>query len=320
MAKNPSSVWYWNDWLVDPAVRACSMAARGFWLEMLAIAAAADGYVRVGDKPCSICDLARITTQDKRDVSKWVRELERRGVFSRTEDGVMFCRRMVREAEARAAKRAQQRTKKACLNPPSARHPPEDTKQPELFDNPPPKPEKFADSDSGSVASSQTPPSISKPLESSLDAPRATERKESEGDKNDGEVSQQRCALSKEKAEARAKRKNHILTLRRWSQYSEHLPDEERQHRLEMLVRAAEALERDAWHSRSDEDKRCYDALAEKAQNFPLPYEVVGWLCAGQRPGPQGGLYNRSKAGWKFEIEHLARRFAANGMREAVCR
>ena len=69
MAKNPSTIWYWNDWLVDPCVRACSMAAQGMWMQMLAIAAAADGEVRIGDKPCSMYDLAPLTGQGKRSVA-----------------------------------------------------------------------------------------------------------------------------------------------------------------------------------------------------------------------------------------------------------
>lgn len=191
MAKNPSTIWYWNDWLVDPCVRACSMAAQGMWMQMLAIAAAADGEVRIGDKPCSMCDLATLTGQDKRSVSRWVRELEKRGVFSRDEDGTIFCRRMRREAEARAAKRAnggaQVRKKFA-----RSAHPPADTKQPELFDDPTPKTEKCATPDSDSYAVSQDSASISKPLPESLDAPRAREGESEDNEKGNPEGG--RCA------------------------------------------------------------------------------------------------------------------------------
>jgi hypothetical protein len=191
MAKNPSSVWYWNDFLLDPALRMCSMPAQGMWMQMLGIAAAADGYVRVGDKPCSICDLATITGQDKRSVSRWVRELEKRGVFSRDEDGTIFCRRMRREAEARAAKRA---NGGAPVRKKSARsaHPPADTKQPELFDNPPPKPEKSATPDStGSEATSQDSTTSVEPLPLNP-APRV--RPESSEKHGKGNPERGRCA------------------------------------------------------------------------------------------------------------------------------
>ena len=156
------------------------------WMQMLAIAAAADGEVRIGDKPCSMCDLATLTGQDKRSVSRWVRELEKRGVFSRDEDGTIFCRRMRREAEARAAKRAnggaQVRKKFA-----RSAHPPADTKQPELFDDPTPKTEKCATPDSDSYAVSQDSASISKPLPESLDAPRAREGESEDNEKGNPE-------------------------------------------------------------------------------------------------------------------------------------
>lgn len=163
MAKNPSSIWYWNDWIIDPAVRMCSAAAQGMWMQLLAIAASADGYVKIGNKPCSICDLATITGWRKQDISRWVRELEKRGVFSRTDDGTIFCRRMVREAEARAAKR-----KKAShhrnISELKVAHPPEGITPPESLDNPTPICEKSPPPDSDSVAVSQNPLPTSKPL------------------------------------------------------------------------------------------------------------------------------------------------------------
>lgn len=190
MAKNPSSIWYWNDWMVDPAVRSCSMAAQGMWMQMLGIAAAADGYVQVGDKPCSTSDLARITGQDKRNVCKWVHELDRKGVFSRTEDGTIFCRRMRREAEARAAKRANGGAKLGQKKA-SGRHPIRATNQPDLHDNPEPKPQNDATPDSDSVAVSQNPLPTSKPLPL-LNAARARAEKDEHNKKEYPEEG--RCA------------------------------------------------------------------------------------------------------------------------------
>ncbi|HSR77783.1 MAG TPA: hypothetical protein VLN57_14475 [Xanthobacteraceae bacterium] len=172
MAKNPSTHWYFNDWVTDLAVRKCGMAARGFWMEMLAVAAAATprGYVKDGDKPCSICDLARITGQRKQDISRWVRELEKNGVFSRTEDGTMFCRRMVREAEMR--RKASHRRK---VTPPGVAHPQRETKQPGLFDNPKKTHTRAPALNSGSFATSpDKSATLSEPLPSSdaaCDAP-----------------------------------------------------------------------------------------------------------------------------------------------------
>ena len=98
MAKNPSSVWYWNDWVLDPAVGKCSLAAQGFWMRMLAICAGDNGYIR----ETSFKDLAKVTRIDVRTVRRLVAELEANEVFSRQEDGTIFCRRMVREKTGRA--------------------------------------------------------------------------------------------------------------------------------------------------------------------------------------------------------------------------
>jgi hypothetical protein len=175
MAKNPSTVFYWVDWTSDPAVRSCSMAARGMWMEMLALAAAAGGYVKVGGQSCSISRLAEITGQDRRSVGRWIDELERKGVFSRTEDGTIFCRRMVRDAAARAAKQADPGARSRQKSARSVRKA-DGINQSDLLDNPTPKTEKSAPSysDSGSVASSKdSEPSLDKP--ESLDAAPARE-------------------------------------------------------------------------------------------------------------------------------------------------
>jgi hypothetical protein len=79
-----------------------------------------------------------------------------------------------------------------------------------------------------------------------------------------------------------------------------------------MLVRAEEALDNDNWEAgRSAEDRRCFDALAAKAKRLPLDDKIIGWILANERPGPRGGLFNRSKGGWKYELERGARARAA---------
>jgi hypothetical protein len=100
MAKNPSTRWFFNDWMNEVGLRLCSVSARGLWMDMLCIAAAAKrtGYlVGVDGKPVSTSELARITKTPKANVSRWLKELERHGVFSRDPDGTIFNRRMVRE-------------------------------------------------------------------------------------------------------------------------------------------------------------------------------------------------------------------------------
>lgn len=74
-------------------------------------------------------ELFRLIGQPE-DVTRWaIEHLESRGVFSRTADGIIFSRRMVRQAEERAArvkraqeayKRRQQRERSQSSSPPSA--------------------------------------------------------------------------------------------------------------------------------------------------------------------------------------------------------
>jgi hypothetical protein len=166
MAKNPSSIFYWNDWTGDLELKKCSRAAQGFWMQLLAIAAAATprGQVIVGDKPCTVDDLARLLGDRARDIKRWLTELEANNVFSRTEDGTMFCRRMVREA----ANRSQMKAK---------RKPNRSNKSPKQLELPETESEKTPPLDSGSVAAS---------TESLSPLKEEKEEKHDEGDPEEG--------------------------------------------------------------------------------------------------------------------------------------
>jgi hypothetical protein len=91
------------DWTRDPALRMCSLAARGLWIELLAVAHEAEpyGHVLVSGRAPSVRQIAAIASSTERDVAKLVKELEEAGVFSRTEAGVIYSRRMVRDNAAR---------------------------------------------------------------------------------------------------------------------------------------------------------------------------------------------------------------------------
>lgn len=97
------------DWKGDPALRMCSLAARGLWIELLSIAHEAEpyGHVLVSSRAPTPRQIAQIVGASERDVVKLLAELEEAGVFSRTDAGVIFSRRMVRDhgksEEGRAA-------------------------------------------------------------------------------------------------------------------------------------------------------------------------------------------------------------------------
>jgi hypothetical protein len=57
------------------------------------------GHLTVNGKPLSNKQLAAVLGDPERDISKWLVELEEYSVLSRTEDGVIYSRRMTRDKE-----------------------------------------------------------------------------------------------------------------------------------------------------------------------------------------------------------------------------
>jgi len=89
---------FWNDWANDPNLRACSLAARGLWMEMLCIMARAIpcGELRIERKPLSNDELARMVGATPRTVETLLQELSEKRVFNRTRKKVIYNRRMKR--------------------------------------------------------------------------------------------------------------------------------------------------------------------------------------------------------------------------------
>lgn len=93
------SKFWWQDWQRDPALRMCSLAARGAWIEMLCLMADANpvGHLLVNGRAPSMRQLSAVLGCSEKEAKKLVDELEENGVFSRLEDGVIYSRRMVRD-------------------------------------------------------------------------------------------------------------------------------------------------------------------------------------------------------------------------------
>lgn len=93
--------FYPSDYRADPALRMCSIGARGLWMEMLCVMheAVPRGFLLVNGKAVSerqLAGLAGVTTEETRE---FLLELEDAGVFSRGDDGTPFSRRMRRDDE-----------------------------------------------------------------------------------------------------------------------------------------------------------------------------------------------------------------------------
>ncbi len=93
------------DWQRDPAVRMCGLAARGLWIEMICVMHEAEpyGHLLINCRAPSHRQMAALFGVTEKDVVAMVTELEEAGVFSRTPEGVIYSRRMVKD-EARRSK------------------------------------------------------------------------------------------------------------------------------------------------------------------------------------------------------------------------
>jgi hypothetical protein len=87
----------------DTNLRACSLHARGLWIEMICLMhdARPYGHLVVGEAAIDPPTLARIVGESPPRVKALLAELETKGVFKRTEAGVIYSPRMVRDGEIR---------------------------------------------------------------------------------------------------------------------------------------------------------------------------------------------------------------------------
>lgn len=89
-------------------LRTCSLAARGLWIEMLCVMSEAEprGYLLRRGRPVGMKELSVFAGTTVEIVERLVKELDQAGVFSRTPEGTIFSRRMVRDEENAARSRA----------------------------------------------------------------------------------------------------------------------------------------------------------------------------------------------------------------------
>ncbi len=101
--KRPAFQFYPADWRKDTALQSCSLAARGLWHEMMCLMHECDpyGYMAVNGKPMKAAQIARLVGVTDREYKKLLCELEDAGVYSTTEDGCIYSRRMVKDERIR---------------------------------------------------------------------------------------------------------------------------------------------------------------------------------------------------------------------------
>ncbi len=97
----PYMPFYFGDWFKAPEIRALSPAARCLWFEMLGLMweSTERGYLTLAGKPIEKETLGRMLGFADVLLDLLLAEMERFNVFSRRDDGAIYNRRMVRDAE-----------------------------------------------------------------------------------------------------------------------------------------------------------------------------------------------------------------------------
>lgn len=104
MGELPFFKFYPADWRADQALRMCSAAARGLWVECMCLMHEAKpyGHLLVNGKSLTDAQLAIQTGIPHDQITALIGELETAGVFSRNSDGVIYSRKMTRSAKRSA--------------------------------------------------------------------------------------------------------------------------------------------------------------------------------------------------------------------------
>jgi len=108
VSRRPSFQFYPNDWRTDLKLRMCSIGARGLWVDMMCLMNEGEpyGHLVLERGPVEPRELAKLVGESLGQVKRWLSELEHNGVFSRTDAGVIYSRRMVRDEHNRQVRAA----------------------------------------------------------------------------------------------------------------------------------------------------------------------------------------------------------------------
>lgn len=163
--KRPAFQFYAGDWQRDMELRMCSLAARGLWIEMMAIMhwATPYGHLVVNGIAPRVAELAKLVGDSPASVKRLLAELERHNVYSKTTDGAIYSRRMVRDEAVRLARAKGGAT---SLNNPNVPRPKDEHKD-DLQGHPSPP------SSGGSPSVSVSPSSSDSPQTEKGQAPQA---------------------------------------------------------------------------------------------------------------------------------------------------
>lgn len=107
-AARPWLKFYPRDWRADEKLRNCSLAARGLWMEMLAIMHGSEryGHLLINGNAPTDDQIAVQAGASSPQVTDLIAELDAAGVFSRTASRSIYSRRMTKdEKKAKTARK-----------------------------------------------------------------------------------------------------------------------------------------------------------------------------------------------------------------------
>lgn len=106
--RDPWLKFFHTDWQADEGLQMCSLAARGLWFELILYMHKAEPYGHLvinGRAPTTDELMRRLRPKSKRELLDALDELKTNQVYSITDAGVIFCRRMVRQGQRVKASR-----------------------------------------------------------------------------------------------------------------------------------------------------------------------------------------------------------------------
>jgi hypothetical protein len=106
--KRPAFQFYPGDWLRDMALRSCSLAARGLWMDMMCLMHDGNpyGFLKTNAKVIRPLALSRMVGATLTEVEGWLQELLEAGIAAEDEFGCIYSRRMIRDEEVRETRAA----------------------------------------------------------------------------------------------------------------------------------------------------------------------------------------------------------------------
>lgn len=95
--------FYWDAWLNDINLQSCDLAAQGLWINLIAIMHKSEkiGYLVINGRPMTVVDIAKRVGIRKDRAERLLKKLIENDVCSVNNNGILFCRRIVREERRR---------------------------------------------------------------------------------------------------------------------------------------------------------------------------------------------------------------------------